>query len=377
MLEPDFEEGDAVPQAMTIEGARKAPVVRADLDPRWAAFAARDREADGRFFACVLSTGIYCRPSCPARRAKPENVRFVATRSDAEQAGFRACKRCRPDEIGLDERNAALVAEACRAIERAGEPPSLDALAKSAGLSRFHFHRLFKAATGLTPKAYAGAERAKRARSELSGGAASVTEAIYAAGFGSNGRFYEATDAMLGMTPTSFRAKGEGVRISYAIGDCSLGKILVASTARGVSMIAIGDDPGALVGDLRARFRNAELALGDAAYAETVAAVVALVEEPSAGFELPLDIRGTAFQQRVWRALGDIPAGVTKSYAEIAAAIGEPKASRAVAQACGANKLAVVIPCHRVVRADGDVSGYRWGVERKKALLKREGGRTG
>lgn len=358
---------------MTADLARaRADRKRADLDPRWEAFAARDERADGRFFACVLTTGIYCRPSCPARRAKPENVRFVATRGEALAAGFRACKRCRPDETGLEERNARLVAEACRTIETAETPPRLEALAKAAGMSRFHFHRLFKGATGLTPKAYADAERARRARAELSEEGASVTEAIYAAGFNSSGRFYAATDGMLGMTPSDFKAGGAGARIRYAVGSSSLGRVLVASTDRGVCMVALGDDPEALETDLAARFSNAEIARGDAAYEATVDAVIALVERPGGGFDLPLDIRGTAFQQRVWRALRDIPAGETASYAEIAAAIGEPKSSRAVAQACGANKLAVVIPCHRVVRADGAVSGYRWGVERKKALLKRE-----
>ena len=345
-----------------------------ERDPRWSAVKARDVSADDAFYTCVKTTGIYCRPSCPARRPKPENVRFAGTRAEAEALGFRPCRRCKPDEAGRERRNAAIVAEACRFIEGADEPPSLDDLATRAGLSRFHFHRLFKGATGLTPKAYADAERAKRARAALSDGETSVTAAIYDAGFGSNGRFYEAADGMFGMTPSDFRAGGAGATIRYAIGACSLGRIMVASTDKGVCLIAIGDDPDALRADLTTRFRSAEIIEGDAGYEATVAAVVALVEEPSAGFDLPLDIRGTAFQQRVWRALRDIPAGRTASYAEVAAAIGEPKATRAVAQACGANKLAVVIPCHRVVRSDGGLSGYRWGVGRKRALLAREKG---
>lgn len=345
-----------------------------ERDPRWSAVKARDAAADDAFFTCVKTTGVYCRPSCPARHPKPENVRFATTREEAEDLGFRPCRRCKPDEAGRERRNAGIVADACRFIEAAEEPPSLDALAARSGLSRFHFHRLFKGATGLTPKAYADAERARRARAALSDGATSVTAAIYDAGFGSNGRFYEAADGMFGMTPSDFRAGGAGATIRYAIGDCSLGRILVASTWKGVCLIAIGDDEDALVDDLRARFRAAKIVEGDAGFEATVAAVVALVEEPSAGFDLPLDIRGTAFQQRVWRALREIPAGRTASYAEVATAIGEPKATRAVAQACGANKLAVVIPCHRVVRSDGGLSGYRWGVGRKRALLARERG---
>lgn len=362
-----------MPQAMTVEKDHiQTAAPRADSDPRWRALQARDKTADGAFFTCVRTTCVYCRPSCPARHPKPENVRFVATREEAERAGYRACKRCRPDEIGLDQRNAEMIAEACRFIEAAEEAPRLDALAARAGMSRFHFHRLFKAATGLTPKAYADAERAKRARSELKDKTSSVTSAIYGAGFNSNGRFYAATDRIFGMTPSDFRAGGNGATVRFAIGDCSLGHILVASSARGVCMIAIGDDPDVLIRDLQDRFRSAEIVGGDAAYEKTVAAVIALVEEPTGSFDLPLDIRGTAFQQRVWRALREIPAGETASYAEIAKAIGAPKSFRAVAQACGANKLAVIIPCHRVVRNDGAISGYRWGVERKKSLLKRE-----
>ncbi|WP_020179136.1 bifunctional DNA-binding transcriptional regulator/O6-methylguanine-DNA methyltransferase Ada [Methylopila sp. M107] len=359
-----------MPRTLEAHTAQVAPST--ELDPRWRALVSRDRTADGTFYTCVASTGIYCRPSCPARRPKPENVRFVATWEEAETAGFRACKRCRPKDAGLAERHAGLVADVCRHIEQAEESPRLEALAARAGISPFHLHRLFKAATGLTPKAYADAERAKRARAELSDAKTSVTSAIYGAGFNSNGRFYAAADGMFGMTPGAFKAGGEGTTIRFAIGASSLGIVLVASSERGVCLIALGDDRDALVADLTHRFPKARLLAGEADYEAVVEAVVAAVEQPDKGFGLPLDIQGTAFQQRVWKALRDVPLGRTASYTQIAKAIGAPKSARAVAQACGANKLAVVIPCHRVVREDGALSGYRWGVERKRALLKKE-----
>jgi AraC family transcriptional regulator, regulatory protein of adaptative response / methylated-DNA-[protein]-cysteine methyltransferase len=340
-------------------------------DPRWAAVVARDPAADGRFFYSVKTTGVYCRPSCAARPARPENVAFHQTTGDAEQAGFRPCKRCKPDQPARAEQHAVLVAELCRFIDSAEQPPTLDELAKRAGISAFHLHRIFKLATGLTPKAYAMAQRARRVRQELNRGD-SVTGAIYGAGYNSNGRFYAEANQLLGMTPTAYRAGGADTDIRFAIGECSLGAILVAQSERGICAILMGDDADALVRDLQDRFAQARLIGGDAAFERLVAQVVGFVEAPGLGLNLPLDVRGTAFQQRVWQALKDIPAGKTASYTEVAQRIGSPKAVRAVAQACGANALAVAIPCHRVVRNDGALSGYRWGVERKRALLERE-----
>jgi len=343
----------------------------AERDPRWARVVARDRSAEGRFFYSVATTGVYCRPSCAARRANPKNVRFHPTIADAEAAGFRPCKRCKPDQPSLDEQYAAMVAEACRMIESADEAPTLATLAKAGGLSAFHFHRIFKAVTGVTPKDYAMAHRTNRVRDQLSR-SKTVTEAIYGAGFSANSRFYEKSDQMLGMTPSDYRAGGAKAEIRFAVGECSLGSILVARSAKGVCAILIGDDPDALVRDLQDRFSRADLIVGDAGFEEMVAKVVGFVEAPALGLDLPLDVRGTAFQQRVWQALREIPAGSTASYADVARAIGAPRAVRAVAQACAANALAVAIPCHRVVRNDGALSGYRWGVARKRALLERE-----
>jgi AraC family transcriptional regulator, regulatory protein of adaptative response / methylated-DNA-[protein]-cysteine methyltransferase len=340
-------------------------------DPRWAAVLARDMTADGDFVYSVGTTGVYCRPSCASRRARPEHVAFHQTTADAERAGFRPCLRCRPDQPPLVEQHAATVARLCRFIESADQAPSLEALAQEAGLSVYHLHRLFKAATGLTPKAYAAAHRARRVRAEL-GRSDTVTEAIYGAGYNSNGRFYAQSNDVLGMTPSRYRAGGADTDIRFAIGECSLGSILVAASEIGVCAILIGDDPDVLAHDLQDRFPRAKLIGGDAAFERLVAKVVGLVEAPAVGLDLPLDVRGTAFQQRVWQALRDIPAGRTLSYADLARRIGAPRSVRAVAQACGANPLAVAIPCHRVVRNDGALAGYRWGVERKRTLLERE-----
>ena len=340
-------------------------------DPRWAAMQARDARADGTFFYSVRTTGVYCRPSCGARPARPENVAFHDSAVAAEHAGFRPCKRCKPDQLSLPEQQAAMVIEACRLIERAETPPTLEQLSKPTGLSPFHFHRVFKTVTGLTPKQYAAAHRASRVRSELDRGG-SVTEAIFDAGYNASSRFYETSNQMLGMTPSNYRAGGVDHDIRFAIGECSLGAILVAQSERGVCAILLGDDPNALARNLQDRFPRANLIGGNRTFEQLVARVVGFVEAPAIGLDLPLDVRGTAFQQRVWQALRDIPAGVTASYSEIARRIGSPKAVRAVAGACAANMLAVAIPCHRVVRNDGGLSGYRWGVERKRALLARE-----
>ena len=340
-------------------------------DPRWTSVVARDRAADGQFVYAVRTTGVYCRPSCASRTARPENVEFHATAADAERAGFRACKRCRPDQAAADNGHVALVTSLCRYIEQADQPPTLERLAQHAGLSAFHLHRIFKAVTGVTPKQYAEAHRTRRVRDQLRG-SSSVTDAIYDAGFNSSGRFYGQSGAILGMTPTQHRAGGARAVIRFAVGECSLGSILVAASERGVCAILLGDDPELLLRDLQDRFARAELVGGDAGFEQLVARVVALVEMPSRGLDLPLDVRGTAFQQRVWQALRAVPAGRTASYAEIARTIGAPTAVRAVAHAVASNPLAVAIPCHRIVRSDGALAGYRWGVERKRALLDRE-----
>jgi AraC family transcriptional regulator of adaptative response/methylated-DNA-[protein]-cysteine methyltransferase len=340
---------------------------------RWDAVQRRDQQADGHFYYSVSSTGVYCRPSCGARPALRRNVRFHDSCADAEQAGFRACLRCKPDQPPLAERHAAAVAQACRLIDAAGEAPDLDSLAQASGMSRFHFHRIFKAHTGITPKAYAAAQRARRLQQGLAQ-APTVTDALYAAGFNSSGRFYAASNAVLGMSPKAFRAGGSGASIRFAIGACSLGAILVAATDKGICAILMGDDPELLARDLQDRFPQAELRGAEADFEATVAKVVGLVESPAIGLDLPLDVRGTAFQQRVWQALRAIPSGSTVSYGELAERVGTPSGARAIAGACAANPIAVAIPCHRVVRQDGAISGYRWGVERKAALLKREGG---
>ncbi|MCB1746036.1 MAG: bifunctional DNA-binding transcriptional regulator/O6-methylguanine-DNA methyltransferase Ada [Gammaproteobacteria bacterium] len=344
-----------------------------DDDSRWAAVCARDVAADGHFVYAVRTTGVYCRPSCASRRARRENVSFHADPAAAEAAGFRACKRCQPAGGGRQSRHLAAITRACALIEDSATLPELDQLAAAADMSPYHFHRVFKRVTGLTPRAYAAARRKARMRDALVDGA-SVTAAIYDAGFNSNGRFYAASGAALGMHPSAYRDGGAGETIRFAVGQCALGSILVAATARGLCAIALGDEPQALVHELEDRFHRAELVGGDPAFEATVARVIGFVEEPRRGLDLPLDIRGTAFQERVWQALAAIPPGRTVSYGEIAAAIGQPAAVRAVAGACAANTLAVAIPCHRVVRADGSLSGYRWGVARKRALLAREAG---
>ena len=337
-------------------------------DPRWARVLARDRSADGSFWYSVSTTGIYCRPSCPSRSANPKNVQLYDTLAAAKATGFRPCKRCKPDGRSLEEENAVIVARACRLIEDSEETLSLSGLASTIGLSQSHLHRVFKSVTGLTPKAYATAHRGAKLREGLVS-SDSVTEAIYDAGYGSSSRFYEKSTGLLGMTPTQYRAGGLNEEIRFAVGESSLGAILVASSAKGVVAILLGNDPELLVRDLQDRFPRAKLIGADRDYESLVAQVVGLIEAPGIGFGLPLDIRGTAFQQRVWRALQEIPPGQTVSYAEIGRRIGMPKAVRAVAGACAANNLAVAIPCHRVVRNDGTLSGYAWGVDKKRALL--------
>jgi AraC family transcriptional regulator of adaptative response/methylated-DNA-[protein]-cysteine methyltransferase len=354
---------DATPQDL---GAR------IEKDPRWRAVMARDAAADGSFVFGVRTTGVYCRPSCPSRRANPKNVDFFTSPEMAEKAGLRACLRCAPKGASREARRTDTMARICRMIEAAEEPPKLADLAAAAGMSPFHFLRQFKAVTGLTPSAFARAHRVERVKAALGRPQTSVTAAIYGAGFNSNGRFYEAASDMLGMKPTEYRAGGANAKIRFAIGECSLGPILVAQSERGVCAITMGDDPDTLVRQLQDRFPQAEIIGGDATFEGLVAKVVGLIERPDQDFDLPLDVRGTAFQHRVWQALRQIPAGTTASYADLAELIGAPKSARAVARACAANEIAVAIPCHRVVRTDGALSGYRWGVERKRALLRKE-----
>ncbi|WP_322617109.1 bifunctional DNA-binding transcriptional regulator/O6-methylguanine-DNA methyltransferase Ada [Pseudomonas sp. BIC9C] len=345
--------------------------ISTENDPRWAAVVARDPKADGQFVYAVKTTGIYCNPSSLARLPKPHNVEFFDSAEQAQAAGYRPSKRATKDQSELAAQHAATVAAACRQIEIAETLPALGELAEAAGLSSFHFHRVFKSVTGLTPKGYADAHRSRKVRERLADGG-SVTDALYDAGFNSNSRFYEAADHLLGMKPGDYRAAGQNNDIRFAVGQCSLGAILVAQSERGVCAILLGDDPHQLVCDLQDKFRRANLIGADHEFEQLIARVVGFIEAPAIGLDLPLDVRGTAFQERVWQALREIPVGSTASYADVAQRIGSPKAVRAVAQACGANNLAVAIPCHRVVRSDGHLSGYRWGVERKRQLLERE-----
>jgi AraC family transcriptional regulator of adaptative response/methylated-DNA-[protein]-cysteine methyltransferase len=337
-------------------------------DSRWRAVLNRDPAADGQFYYSVATTGVYCRPSCASRQARPENVRFHATRAAAEKAGFRPCKRCKPDQSSLAARHAEMVARACKLIVEGETPPSLDDLAAQVGMSAFHFHRIFKQATGLTPRAFAAAQRETKVRKALAGNG-SVTAAIFDAGYNASSRFYEQSDALLGMTPSAYKAGGADVEIIFAAGQSSLGVVLVAQSSKGICAILIGDDADDLVLDLRKRFPRAAIGAGGKDFEKLIARVVRFVDAPGKGLDLPLDVRGTAFQKRVWQALQKIPPGNTASYTDIARRLGAPKSVRAVAQACAANALAVAIPCHRVVRNDGNLAGYRWGIARKRALL--------
>ncbi|MDI6934688.1 MULTISPECIES: bifunctional DNA-binding transcriptional regulator/O6-methylguanine-DNA methyltransferase Ada [Enterobacterales] len=340
-------------------------------DARWQAIVERNKDANGHFVYGVRTTGVYCQPSGAARLPKRENIEFFDTPEAAEAQGYRPSKRLRRGQPELETDHSARIAEACRYIEACEGEAALADIAVHVGMSTFHFHRLFKSITGLTPKAYASAHRNQRLREALNDNV-SVTDAIFDAGFNSNSRFYENSSAMLGMTPKTWRAGGKGTTIYFALGICSLGDILVAQSDKGICAILLGEDPDALLKDLQDKFPQADLVGGDADFEKLVARVVGFVEAPELGLDLPLDIRGTAFQQRVWQALRDIPVGATVSYSDIALRIGSPRAVRAVAGACAANMLAVAIPCHRVVKNDGALSGYRWGVERKRALLNKE-----
>ena len=342
-------------------------------DERWQAVRARDASADGLFVFAVSTTGVYCRPGCPARTPKRKNVRFFLTREGAEMEGFRPCKRCTPDALSPEAHRVETAVAACRTIEAAEAPVPLAQLAADAGMSPYHFHRIFKSVIGVTPKAYATSYRGRALRDRLST-SETVTEAAYESGFNSTGRFYAAAEGTLGMTPSDFQAGGKNETIRFAIGASSLGGVLVAATAKGLCALLLGDEPQELKRELAERFPKARLVSGDRAFEKLAAKAIKLVDDPARVCDLPLDIRGTAFQQKVWQALRDIPAGETASYTEVAEKIGKPSAVRAVAGACAANHLSVIIPCHRVLRSDGSLSGYYWGVDRKKALLKKEKG---
>lgn len=346
-----------------------------ESDLRWRAVVARDSRAGNGFVYAVRTTGIYCRCSCAAKTPRRENVLFFDDAYRAKAAGFRACKRCDPDGNAPSRRTLALVGSACRTIEASADPPRLSNLAAEAQLSPHHFHRLFKAATGITPRSYWTAHRASRLHDVLKG-AASVTAAIHDAGFTAPRRFYSISNEVLGMTPSRFKAGAEAIEIGFVIGACSLGKVLVAGTGKGLCAVLLGDNPAALVDDLRSRFPKANMRPAGEIFAKKLKGVFASIDRTSNAAALPLDIRGTAFQRRVWEALRNIPPGTTQSYKQIAATIGAPASVRAVAGACAANPLAVIVPCHRVVRSDGALSGYRWGIERKRALLERERAET-
>ncbi len=338
---------------------------------RWEALVHRDRRADGAFVYGVLTTGVYCRPTCPSKMPNRDNVRFFDTSEDAERAGLRPCKRCSPDSFNEEQAHIEAILQVCRLIEESVEIPSLAELANAVGLSPSHFHRLFKRTIGVTPKQYAMAKRLDRIRAGLTTGS-TVTEAMYEAGFASSSRFYENSTQALGMRPSDYRRGGRGMDIRFAVAQSYLGAVLIAATPQGICTIDFGDNPHVLEERLRARFPEAEIKAGDVTFATWVEQVLAFLDAPGRGLDLPLDIQGTAFQRRVWMALRDIPAGSTASYADIADQIGNPKAARAVAQACASNTIAVAIPCHRVVRSDGELGGYRWGTERKRTLLARE-----
>ena len=342
-----------------------------DFDECWAALEQRDSAAAGRFFYGVITTGVYCRPGCTSRLPLRKNTRFFETTEAAEAAGLRACKRCRPTEESSASRHIAAIEKACALLRMSEGMPSLAELASAAGISRFHFHRLFKQVTGVTPRDYARTHRLGQFGRRLDGGE-KVTEAIYAAGFGSSSRAYEAAPSALGMTPAARRRGGEGETIRYVTVATRLGWALVAATGRGVCLTALGNDREPLAAMVGERFPAAVVIAEDPGLKDWADRVVSFITDPTHTPDLPLDIRGTAFQARVWRALQKIPLGRTTSYSEIARALGQPKAVRAVAQACAANNLALLVPCHRVVREDGDLAGYRWGVERKRALLERE-----
>jgi AraC family transcriptional regulator, regulatory protein of adaptative response / methylated-DNA-[protein]-cysteine methyltransferase len=347
------------------------PMTKVSTENYWDAVAERDRTMDGVFFYAVMSTGIYCRPSCPSKRPRRENVVFFRAREAAERAGFRPCKRCKPDSVGQHDLNAQLVEKVCRYIDtHADDLVTLETLGRALGISPFYLQRTFKALTGITPRAYADSRRLHSLKAGLRDGH-SVTRSLYDAGYGSSSRLYEHASAQLGMTPARYRKQGAGVTIHYTIAPTPIGTMLLAATGQGICSIHFGDAAETLERELRTEYPKAEIIRSDRKLGEQVKALRAIIQGKS-GTPLPLDIQATAFQRRVWQELQSIPRGVTKSYSKIAADIGHPKAARAVARACATNPVAVAIPCHRVVREDGGMGGYRWGVERKKKLLSLE-----
>lgn len=351
-------------------------MVKTGSEGYWKAVAARDRSMDGVFFYAVMSTGVYCRPSCPSKRPRRENVVFFRAREAAERAGFRPCKRCKPDATSQRDPNAQIVENVCRYIDtHPDDAVTLEALGRALGISPFHLQRTFKAFTGITPRAYADSRRLNSLKAGLRQGH-SVTRSLYDAGYGSSSRLYERASSQLGMTPARYGKQGSGVTIHYTIATTPIGKMLLAATERGVCSIRFGALVEPLERDLRTEFPKAEIFRSDRTLAEQVKALRAIMQGDSSA-SLPLDIQATAFQRRVWQALQSIPRGETKSYSAIAADIGQPKAARAVARACAANPVAVAIPCHRVVREDGSSGGYRWGAERKKKLLTLEAAEGG
>ncbi len=334
----------------------------------WDAVTAHDRAMDGVFFYAVRTTGVYCRPSCPGRRPKPENVVFFHTRTGAERAGFRPCKRCKPERDIQTDANSEIVEKVCRYIDaHPDKPATLEALSSAIGLSPFHLHRTFKALTGITPRAYADSRRLESLKAGLREGH-SVTRSLYDAGYGSSSRLYERASSQLGMTPSRYRKKGSGVTIRYSIAETPVGRLLLAGTPRGICSIQFGDSDTTLEGALRKEYPQAEIVRNDKQLTGWVRAVRNRIRGERTA-SLPLDIRATAFQRLVWEQLRAIPNGATRSYSEIAKRIGKPRAARAVARACATNPVAVAIPCHRVVREDGALGGYRWGIQRKRKLL--------
>jgi AraC family transcriptional regulator of adaptative response/methylated-DNA-[protein]-cysteine methyltransferase len=340
-----------------------------DEEVQWQAVCARANSDE--FVYAVTTTGIYCRSGCPSRRPQRKNVVFFGTADEAERSGFRPCQRCRPQAPTAHAAGEQLVARLCRSLDSCEPAPTLGALAEQAHLGPAQLRRLFRRVLGLTPADYVAARRAARLRQELPG-ARSVTEAIYRAGYGSAGRFYEAAKESLGMLPATYRERGVGQTVHFATCPSSLGVVLVATTEQGVCAILIGDDGRLLEDDLRRRFARAQLEPAQQELGELLSNVVQCIEEPWRQSTLPLDLRGTALEQRVWQALTRIPAGQTSTYGRIAEELGMPRAARAIGRACGANPAAVLVPCHRVLRADGALGGYRWGLERKRALLARE-----
>ena len=342
--------------------------MQTELQNKWQQVVARDARQDGRFVFAVRTTGIYCRPSCPSRRPRRDSVEFFANPNDAERAGYRACLRCKPTEVSSQ---AQYVAAARKLLDNADAPITLAELSKRLGLSPFHLQRMFKRATGLSPREYQSARRMQHVKSGLRK-ADDVTTALYDAGFGSPSRLYEKAPQQLGMTPGEYRRGGSGVSIRYALVSTPLGRMLVAATERGLCAVRFGETMAELDHDLRTEFHSAQLRRDQEGLLQYIEPLLAAIRGENTSIDLPLDIRATAFQKKVWEALRQIPLGNTRSYAEVAREIGEPGAVRAVARACASNPVALAVPCHRVVRSDGDISGYRWGVERKKRLLERE-----